>query len=314
MARKVIIDCAPGIDDAIALLLGVCSPRFEVVAVTATEGHVSAQTASRNVQAVLDLLDPARLPRVGTAQSPDHAPLAELRHMHGDDGLAGSGLAVAQLHQQHPSDKIICDQVRAAPEQVTIICLGPLTNVARAFQRDPGIIHLVDRVIMSGGSVSGIGNITPAAEYNMHYDPESARQVFRSPTTKTLVPLDCTRQVAFTMDLVEQLPPESNRIGAFLRKLFTFYFRAYHQSFGEESILLHKTIALLWAMHPTLFETQEMAGDVETRGELTIGATVFDRRPTTTWRANMEVAMGVDPNAIRDVVMRGLLDASRGRV
>jgi inosine-uridine nucleoside N-ribohydrolase len=313
MARKVIIDCAPGIDDAIALLVGICSPRLEVVAVTATEGHVAARTASRNVQAILDLLDPSRLPRVGTAQPPEHTPVAELRHLNGDDGLANSGLAVAQLHQQHPSDKIICDEVRAAPEQVTIICLGPLTNVARAFQRDPGIVRLVDRIVMSGGSVSGIGNITASAEYNMHYDPLSARQVFRSATTKTLVPLDCTRQVPFTMDLVEQLPPESNRIGAFLRKLFTFYFRAYHQSFGEESILLHKTLAVLWATHPTLFETQEMAGDVETRGDLTMGATIFDRRQVSTWRLNMEVALATEPHAIRECVMHALVEASRGR-
>jgi inosine-uridine nucleoside N-ribohydrolase len=313
MARKVIIDCAPGIDDAIALLAGLCDPRLEVVAVTATEGHVPAAIASRNVQAVLDLLDPPRLPRVGTAQPPDHAPLAWLRQMNGDDGLANSGLAVAQLHQQHPSDKIICDEVRSAPEQVTIICLGPLTNLARAFQRDPGIVRLVDQVVMSGGAVGGVGNVTAAAEFNMHYDPHSARQVFRSPTTKSLIPLDCTRQVPFTLDIMDQLPPESNRIGAFLRKLFSYYFRAYHQTFGEESILLHKTLALLAAIRPRMFEMQEMAGDVETRGELTMGATVFDRRQVPAWRLNMEVAVKADPLAVRDCLLRALMDCSRGR-
>lgn len=311
MARKVIIDCAPGIDDAIALLAALCNPRLEVVAITATEGHVPGHIASRNVQAILDLVDPPRLPRVGTAQPPEQAPPAQMRHMNGDDGLANAGLAVAQLHQQHPSDKIICDEVRAAPEQVTLICLGPLTNVARAFQRDPGITTLVGRIVMSGGSISGVGNVTAAAEFNMHYDPTSARQVFRSPTTKTLVPLDCTRQVPFTLDLVENLPSESNRIGAFLRKLFPFYFRAYHQTFGEERILLHKTVALLASIHPNLFETREMAGDVETRGELTMGATIFDRRQVPTWRDNMEVALKTDAHAVRDCLMRALTDCSR---
>jgi inosine-uridine nucleoside N-ribohydrolase len=157
--------------------------------------------------------------------------------------LANSGLAVAQLHQQHPSEKIICDEVRGAPEQVTIVCLGPLTNVARAFKRDPGIVPLVDRLVMSGGAVGGVGNVAPAAEFNMYYDPQSAREVFRSLTTKSLVPLDCTRKVPFTLDMVEQLPDEATRVGMFLRRLATFYFRAYHQSFGEESLFLHKTIA-----------------------------------------------------------------------
>src|SRR5690606_9178328 len=142
MSRKVIIDCSPGIDDAVALTAALFDSRLEVVAITATEGSVSARTATRNVQAVVEYLDPPRLPRLGTATPPDRMPELTLRHMHGEDGLGNSGLAVAQLHQQHLSDKIICDEIRAAPEQVSILCLGPLTNIARAFKRDPGIVRL----------------------------------------------------------------------------------------------------------------------------------------------------------------------------
>lgn len=310
MVRKVIIDCDPGIDDAVALCMALFDPRLEVVAVTAVAGNVSAEQASRNVQAIIDQLDPPRFPRLGAATAAEDAPSVDARHLHGEDGLGNAFFPVSQLHHQHPSEKIICDEVRAAPEQVTIIALGPLTNIARAFQRDPALPSLVNRIIMTGGSINGIGNVTPAAEFNIYYDPLSARAVFRSPTTKTLVPLDVTRQVVLTLGLLEELPDELTRAGCFLRRTLPFAFRAYHQQLGQESIHLQDAVAMTAALHPELFETRELAGDVETGGELTTGATIFDRRPNAEWRANMEVAIEVDAAAVRDCIVRGLQQAA----
>ena len=190
MVRKVIIDGDPGIDDAVALTLALFDPRLEVVAVTAVEGNVSAKQASCNVEAIIDQLDPPRLPRVGTASPVDDAPAVDGGALHGADGLGNAHFPSVQLHHQHPSDKLICDEVHAAPDEVTILCLGPLTNVAGAMKRDPELCSLVSRIIITGGSVGVGGNVTPAAELNIYYDPVSARTVFRSPTTKTLVPLD----------------------------------------------------------------------------------------------------------------------------
>ena len=120
MARKLIIDCDPGIDDAVALAMALFDPRLEVVAVTATEGNVAARQASRNAQAIVERLDPPRYPRLGAATSPDHPPSVDGRRMHGEDGLGNAGFAVSQLHHPHLSDKIICDEVRNAPDAVTI--------------------------------------------------------------------------------------------------------------------------------------------------------------------------------------------------
>lgn len=306
MARKVIIDCDPGIDDAVALCLALFDPRLEVVAVTAVAGNVHHEQASRNVQSIIDQLDPPRLPRVGTASLPEYSLGVDRRNMNGEDGLGNAGFAVAQLHQQHPSPKLICDEVRAAPDQVTIITLGPLTNVAQAFRRDPELPALVDRIIMMGGSVSGIGDVTPTAEFNIYCDPSNAREVFRSKTTKTLVPLDITQQVSLTLDFVEELPDDTTRAGALLHRVLPFAFRAFHQRLGQESIYLHDVVALLAAVQPELFETVEMPGDVETQGELTMGATVFDRRRNPQWRANMEVAVGINVPAVVDCLVRGL--------
>jgi len=306
MARKVIIDCDPGIDDALALCLAMFDPRLEVVAVTSVAGNVSAEQSARNVQTIIDQLDPPRFPRVGAAQECETAPVVDRRALFGSDGLGNCNLPVSELHHQHASDKMILDEVRSAPEEVTIVALGPLTNIARAFQRDPSLVAMVDRIIISGGSVKAGGDVTPAAEFNMFYDPQSAQAVFRSATTKTLIPLDVTRRVKLNLGLIKELPQEETLAGAFLHAVLPHLFRAYHQVLGQESIQLNDCVALLAAIQPELFETREMAGDVETTGRLTTGETVFDRRPHPDWRMNMEVAVDIDVNGASDSIVRGL--------
>lgn len=309
MPRKVIIDCDPGVEDAVALALALFDSRLEVIALTAVAGEVSAEQASRNIQAVIEQLDPPRFPRVGSALPSENAPAIDTRRTSGDDGLAGLAWNVSLLAHQHSSDKILSDEVRNDPELTTVICLGPLTNIARALQRDPNLEASIGRIIMLGGAVNGVGNVTPAAEFNMFYDPESARQVFQSATTKTLVPLDVTRQVKFGMDLIGELPDEHSLAGGFLRKLLTHSFRTYRMVYAQESICLHAAVAIIAAIHPELFDAKELSGDVETHGELTSGATIFDRRPENRGRAtpaNMEVLLDVDAAAVRDTVVRTL--------
>ncbi len=174
---------------------------------------------------------------------------------------------------------MIIECVRAHPEEVTIICLGPLTNLAMAFQRDPALPGMIDRIIMTGGSLTGIGNITPCAEFNFYFDPHSARTVLKSRTTKTLIPLDVTKQVKFGLDMLDELPSVDSRIGSFLRQILPFAFRSYRQQLGLEMITLNDTIGALAVVEPDLFGFEMMAGDVETEGELTRGLTVFDQRP-----------------------------------
>ncbi len=309
MTRKVIIDCDPGIDDAIVLCMALFDPRIEVVAVTAVEGNVSAHQATRNIQTIIEQLDPPRLPRVGVATEIEDAPATDGTSLHGDDGLGNSGFRTSELHHQHPSDKIICDEVHSAPDEVTILCLGPLTNVARALKRDPDLGPVISQVVIAGGSVGAGGNVTPAAEFNMYYDSVSARSVFRSAMTKTLVPLDVSREVALTFDVMEELPDDTTPVGRFLHAIMPFAFRAHHQVLGQEGFCLPAAIALLALVQPELFHCEEMAGDVETRGDITKGATIFDRRPQALWRPNMEVATELDPVAATDCIVRSLASA-----
>lgn len=306
MGRKVILDVDPGIDDAMSLCLALSDPELEVVAVTAVGGNVSPAQATRNVQAIIERLDPPRWPRLGAASEPDNHLAVDRRSLYGSDGLGGTSFVVAERQHLLPSEKVICDQVRDAPHSVTIVALGPLTNIARAFIRDPELPTLVGRIVIMGGTVSGPGNITPAAEFNMFCDPAAAQTVFRSPSTKTLVPLDVTNRIELSYDLFNKLPDESTKVGGLLRQLLPSAFRGYRQQFGLEGIHVHDTVTLMAVLYPDLFTMKSMAGDVETQGELTLGATIFDRRRVPAWRHNMEVAMDMQKDAVIEAIIRGL--------
>ena len=162
-----------------------------------------------------------------------------------------------------------------------------------------------------GGTVSGPGNITPAAEFNMFCDPVSAQAVFRSPSTKTLVPLDVTNRVELSYDLFQQAARRIDAGGRLLRQLLPPVFRGYRQQFGLEGIHVHDTVTLMAVICPELFTTKPMAGDVETQGELTVGATVFDRRRVPAWRHNMEVAVDMQKEAVIEAIIRGLTNHGR---
>jgi purine nucleosidase len=315
MAKKILLDVDPGIDDAVALCLALFDPEIDVVAVTAVAGNVSADQATRNVQAVIEQLDPPRWPRIGVAKQPDFGLPARTTHGHGADGLGNSDFQISELQHRHQSDKLICDEVRAAPGEVTIVALGPLTNIARAFARDPALPEMIDQIVIMGGTLHGSGNVTPAAEFNIFCDPASARAVVRAPGTKTMVPLDVTRQVSFGYDLLDKLPPDSTRAGRFLHKILPYSFRSYRLELGYENIWLHDAVAYTAALCPDLFEVEMTAGDVELAGEITTGATVFDRRRVREWRTNIALATKVDIAAVRKFILRGLLvagEASRG--
>ena len=165
---------------------------------------------------------------------------------------------------------------------------------------------MIDKVVISGGSVAHPGNATPVGEFNMFFDPVSAEEVFASATTKSLVPLDVVDKLKFGVELLEQLPSKTSRAGELLHRLFPFAFRAAHQHLGRELIPLQDATAMLAVLEPDLFTWKMMAGRVETQGDLTRGATVFDRRLRPEWPINMEVATGVEAADAKAHVIRSL--------
>ena len=306
MVRKVIIDCDPGIDDAVALIMALFDPRLEVVAVTACSGTVESDRSIQNILGLLERLDPPRFPRIGSGTDPEDAPVSDNRQLHGEDGLGNLGLAPVNRQHIMASEKLIADRLRAEPGDITILCLGPLTGIARAFQRDPSIIEAVDKIIMLGGSTQCIGDVSAAAEFNMHFDPSSASAVFHSPTTKALIPLEITNQVAFDINLLGMLPAKHTRAGGILHAMLPHLFRSYRQYRAQEAIALQAAIGIVYLVEPILFESEQFSVDVEVLGELTRGATIVDRRPFVSSRRDLEVVTSVDADAVRECVYNGL--------
>jgi len=307
--RKVIIDVDPGIDDAVALAMALFDPRLEVVAVTAVGGNVGADQATANLQALVGFLDPPRLPRLGIAD--DGAALPEKPYsIHGADGLGGIDLPRVQLHGGHSSEKVIWECLRAHPREITIIALGPLTNISRVLKRDPSIAELIGDLLICGGTVHASGNATPTADFNFYCDPHAARHVIREPLTKTLVPLETTSQVLLGFEVLDEVPDEFSRAGKVLRGMLSHALRAQRQILGREGICLHDVVALVAATNPELFERTTVAADVETQGELTAGMLVVDRRQIRQWRPNADLLTGCDTAAVQDCILRSLRTAA----
>lgn len=298
MQRKLVIDLSPGIDETVALTLALQNPNIDLLAVTAVSGNVPAEQAGRNLQFILNWLDPHKFPRIGVGAEPDVGMPVDGRLLNGRDGLGELGFPTIELFQPSPAEKIIADAIRSAPNEVTLLTLGPLTNVARAFMKDPELPLLIGHLVMLGGSISAKGDITPAAEFNVYCDPHSARQVFRSKATKSMVPVDIANRFQAGIDVLQYLPKLEPKAQALMKKILPCLFRNYRQAMGRERIYLPSVVALLTVLYPDLFKREKMAVDVETAGELTTGMTVFDQRIPAEWRTNMDVVRDFDKNVV----------------
>lgn len=305
MPRKVILDIDPGVDDAVALGVALADPDLEVVAVTATGGVVPAKQATLNVQAILEQIDPPRRPRLGAAD-PLQPLRSDARDLHGPDGLAGVNLPVAEKANRHLSPKVIAEEVRRQPDEITLIGCGPMTNIAAVLTRERDAAEGLWGVVVQGGSVAAGGDVTPAAEFNVYCDAGSAREVFHSGAMPTVAPLDVYRELTFGYDLLEFVRKHDSRTCRLLAKLLPGYYRASRQRFGLEGVRLPALAGVLAAKRPQLYTSEPRHGDVETAGELTLGATVFDRRDAPDSEPNLDVITSFDLEAAREAVFSAL--------
>ena len=308
MAKKILLDVDPGIADAMAMCLALGDPRLEVVAVTATGGNVTPDQSTRNVQALVEQLDPKRWPRLGAAD-PDQELRTDGRLLCGDGGLCGAEIRVAELHHLRPSKKVIADEIRAAPGDVTIIAGGPLSNIGAVLKMEPDLAMQVQHLIIVGGTVQAPGDVSAAAEFNIFCDAQAARFVFRLPLTKTLLPLDVSTRAALDYDFLDRLPQNSTRTGGVLRAILPGAYRAFRQKLGVEGIFIPEALAVVAALHPELLTTEPMHCDVEIAGELTHGETVFDRRHVVFAQPNMDVVVDLDVHGAIDCLTQSLLQA-----
>jgi inosine-uridine nucleoside N-ribohydrolase len=308
MAEKVILVGDPGIDGAFAVALGLYDPEIDVLGLAATAGNVSAEQATNNIHILIEQLDPPRWPRLGAALPVEYE--MDGARLHGPGGLGGASYPVAKLHHPHSSDKLLTDLLRQYPKEVTVVCMGPLTTLARAMDRDPEWPALVHRLVCLGGSMSEPGNAGPVSEFHFACDALAARQVLRCGAPLTLIPLDVMRKVLFSPSDLLDVTDHDSRACRFLHEIVPFGIGAMSNLYGIEGFYLKDVLGVVAVSLPGALSTQEMAVDVETRGELTRGMSVVDRRPGQAPKPNVDMAIGVDGAAVRSYVRRLLKQTS----
>jgi purine nucleosidase len=276
-ARKIIFDTDPGTDDAMALMLALNSPELDVRAITVVPGNVTAQQGLENALRMVSLANRCDIPVAAGAQHPLFQKLTTAEFWHGKNGLANIDLppSKCKVDARYGPDLII-QMVHAAPHEITLVPVGPLTNIALAVEKDPSIVPLVKEVILMGGSISG-GNVNAAAEANIANDPEAAQVVFQAGWPLTMVGLDVGDKTVLTKKHLDQLAQTHGPINDFVFQVGK-YLVDLSAGFGFPGMSMYDPLAVGVAIDATLVKAPAMHVDVETRGEFTRGETVANRR------------------------------------
>jgi inosine-uridine nucleoside N-ribohydrolase len=291
MRRPIVLDCDPGHDDAIALLLALASPELELLAVTTTYGNQTLEKTTANALRVLELTDRTDVPVAAGADRPLERELVVAAHVHGESGLDGPVLPPPSRRPvgEHAVDFLV-ERVVTSPHPVTLVPTGPLTNVALLLDRIGN--ENIERIVLMGGSIAE-GNMTPAAEFNIWCDPEAAQQVFHSGLDVTMIGLDVTHQALLTPALAERLRA-TGRIGVFVAELVEFFTVYHSDTYGWKGAPIHDAVAVAHVLLPGLVETRHRNVEVELESELCRGRTVVDLWRRTGRPANAYVGVSLD--------------------
>ena len=303
--RKIIIDTDPGQDDAVAILLALASPdEIEVLGVTAVAGNVPLPLTQRNARIVCELPGRTDVPVFAGSDRPLSRPLVTAEHVHGATGLDGPTLPDPEmpLQKAHAVDFIV-DTLRNEPAgTVTLVPIGPLTNVARAFQDAPDIMQRVQEIVLMGGAYFEVGNITPTAEFNIYVDPEAAEYVFKSGIPLTVMPLDVTHKALITAERVEAFRQMGTRVGQMVAAWTDFFERFDKEKYASEGAPLHDPCTIAYLLEPGLFSGRYINVEIETGSELTRGMTVADWWRVTDRPANATFMGDLDAKGYFDLL------------
>jgi len=297
MARKIIIDTDPGQDDAVAILLALASPdEIDLLGITAVAGNVPLALTQRNARIVCELARRRDVPVFAGCDAPLARKLVTAEHVHGKTGLDGPQLPepTIPLADGHAVEFLI-DTLRREPAgSVTLVPIGPLTNVAAAFRAAPDIIPRVGQIVLMGGAYFEVGNITPAAEFNIYVDPEAADIVFRSGVDLVVMPLDVTHKALTNRDRVGAFRAMGTEVGRMVAEWTDFFERFDKEKYGSEGAPLHDPCTIAWLIRPDLFTGRHINVEIELEGRHTTGMTVADWWRVSGRPANALFMGGVD--------------------
>lgn len=294
--RKIIIDCDPGQDDAIAIMMAFGSPdELDVLAITAVAGNVPLALTEKNALRLVELCNATDVPVYRGCSRPMLRPLATAEEVHGSTGLDGSGLPdpTTELAQGHAVDAIIDILASHPPKTVTLVPTGPLTNIALAMIKAPEIVERADEIVLMGGAID-LGNITPAAEFNIYVDPHAAKVVFDFGLPVTMFGLDVTHKVLTFDARINAVRAIGTKAAKAAYGMLEFYRRYDLERYGADGGPLHDPCTIAYLLQPKLFEGRNCHVDVDVSSELSIGRTVVDWWDQAKRPSNAKVMRDVD--------------------
>lgn len=311
MRQPIVLDCDPGHDDALAILLAAASPSLELVAITTVAGNQSLDKTALNARRICSVAGITGVPVAAGCDAPLVRPRIASPEIHGESGLDGPafGRPTVALDPRHGVD-VILEASRGHPGLV-LIATGPLTNVATALGRDPSLVQRLQRVVLMGGAI-GLGNVTPAAEFNIGADAEAARVLFESGAPITMVPLETTHRALATPAVIARIAALDFPLAHVCVELLEFFAETYLRVFGFASPAVHDPCAVAWLIDPSIVPTRHMRVDIETNAEFSYGRTICDVYGVTGRPPNADVATDLEVDRFWDLMI-GALASYAGR-
>ena len=302
MTTPVLIDCDPGHDDAIALLLALASPELELLGVTTVHGNQTLDKTTANALRVLEYAGRGDVPVAAGANRPLIRVPHVADHVHGETGLDGPELPPPSRGpvSVHGVD-FLADRLHESGRRVTLIPTGPLTNIAMLLQHHPDVVDDIERIVLMGGAIAE-GNVTPAAEFNIWVDPEAAARVFASGLDVTMVGLDVTHRALMTQVHADRLQ-QSGRVGAMVAELWAFYHRWHSRVYEFPGTPVHDALAVAHVIRGDLIRTEHRNVEIECASELCRGRTVVDLWQISGREPNAHVGVEVEGDAFLDLLV-----------
>ncbi len=313
MPKKIIFDTDLGIDDACALLLALASPELSVEGLSIVHGNCELDQATTNALAVLELANASHIAVARGCELPLVQPSFLAPETHGDTGLGYAKLPEPRGRPtvQHGCDFLI-DTIMAQPGEITLVALGPLTNVALAIRQEPRLVNAIKELIIMGGAIRHEGNTTALAEFNAYVDPHAVHIVFHSGIPMTLVPLDVTYQCILTSDDVQRMRKIDSPITKFIEDSTRFYMEFHDEYQGIQGCVINDPLALALTFAPGLCTYQELPVDIDVSGGISMGKTIADFYNYEKKPANMKVALGVKPRNFIDLFVERINKLAQG--
>jgi inosine-uridine nucleoside N-ribohydrolase len=307
MKHKIILDCDPGHDDAIALLLAAHHPAIELVAITTVAGNQTVDKTTSNALKICSLANIRHIPVARGCERPLVRAAQHAADIHGETGLDGPNMPPPDLEPVsiHAVDLIIDLLARSAGD-ITLVPTGPLTNIATAMRREPAIIPKIKAISLMGGAI-GLGNVTPAAEFNIWCDPEAAAIVFNCGRPITMVPLEVTHQALATEEVLNRLRAPRSKVANFAADLLVYFADSYRRVFGFATPPVHDPCAVAAVIDPTILSARMAHVEIETRGEWTAGSTVCDVYGVLDKVPNVRLGYALDVPRFWEMVIETLL-------